>query len=84
MVKGKEAGQSRARPEDKGKEATLKAKESEPAKPQAVVQEKKATDPPILPPVNKKDPPLMKAQLRIFLSFFVYFFFLVRTVCPSS
>ena len=35
VAKGKEAGQSRAQPEDKGKgkEAILKAKESEPAKP---------------------------------------------------
>ena len=38
VAKGKEVGQSRARPEDKGKvkEAALKAKESEPAKPQAM------------------------------------------------
>ena len=63
VAKGKKTGQSRARPEDKGKgkEAAPKAKESEPTKPQAVAQEKKADDPPILPSVSKEDPPPTKA-----------------------
>ena len=45
----------------KGKEAALKAKQSKPAKPQAVAQEKKAANPPVLPPVGKEDPPPAKA-----------------------
>ena len=89
MAKDKEASQSKAWPKDKGKgkEAVLKAKESELAKPQAVAEEKKVVDPPILPPVNKEDPPSTKAKLRIFSlslyfnlgSFFLslYFFFLL-------
>ena len=63
MAQDKEAGQSRAWTKDKGKgkEAVLKAKESELAKPQVVAQEKKAVDPYILLPVNKEDPPSAKA-----------------------
>nr|POF20819.1 hypothetical protein CFP56_14333 [Quercus suber] len=63
VAKGKEANQSRARPKDKGKgkEATLKAKESELVKPLAVAQKKKAADPPVLSSVNKEDPSSVKA-----------------------
>ena len=59
VAKSKEADQSKAQPEDKGKgkEAALKAKESELVKPLPVAQEKKATNPPALPPVSKEDPP---------------------------
>lgn len=45
----------------KGKEATPKTKEFEPAKPQAVAQNKKAADPPVPQPVNKGDPLQAKA-----------------------
>lgn len=55
MAEGKEAGQSKAQLEDKGKgkEAALKVKEPVPAKTQAVAQEKKATNPLALLPVSK-------------------------------
>ena len=68
VAKGKEASQGKARPKDKGKgkEAAPKIKESEPVKPQAVAQEKKATlgkvaNPNVSQPVNKEDPPPAKA-----------------------
>ena len=62
MAKSKEADQSKAQLEEKGKgkEAALKAKESELVKPLAMAQEKKATDPPVLPLVSKEDPPSAK------------------------
>ena len=69
VAKNKEA---KALPEAKGpeanrgKKAAPKTKESEPVKPQAMAQVKKANlgkavDPPIPQPTRKKDPPLSKA-----------------------
>ena len=72
MAKGKEAGQSRAKPKDKGKgkEVAPKSKEFESAKPQAMAQEKKKAANPLVPqPVSKEDPPPPKAWLRISLFF---------------
>ena len=68
VAKGKEAGQGKARPKDKGKgkEAAPKIKEFKLVKPQAMAQEKKATlgkvaDPYVSQPVNKENPPPTKA-----------------------
>ena len=63
--KGKEAKtlpETKGPKADKGKEAVPKVKESEPVKPQAVAQEKKAisgkdTEPPVSQPASKEDLP---------------------------
>ena len=68
MAKGKEAKallEAKGLKADQGKEAAPKIKESEPIKPQGMVQEKKAssgkaTDPPVSQPTGKKDPPPVK------------------------
>ena len=59
----------------KGKEAALKAKESELAKPQAVAQEKKAANPSIPLPVGKEDPPRPRLSLGYFFLSLYFFSF---------